>query len=148
MTCISKIENITTSLDFQNDDSLSMNYTEIILTCFPYASNSELFELTNNKNKYIRYPAFIALLQLRNSQDTILMILEKHKGDTTEYLEVENLHKKTVFESMLEMTQSEIDYYTNFKQQDFFTISQKETWLKLKASLHDNKTNAQQKYLQ
>lgn len=104
LQCAKNIDRLTQNAQFESVDSLRKAFSHEIWINLPYATDAELYELTNFSNKYVRLHAFDLLLMFRDKKDTILNLLEKHRNDTLEkiqYLEGHVMQEKNVYEQML-----------------------------------------------
>jgi len=136
LNCIDQIDLVTANPDFDRIDSLRAKYSHLIWMDMPYATNAELFELTNYKNKWVRIHAFDLLLSMgRDSTKTVLQILEKNVSDTLEYIEVFEgcfLDSVNIFQHILDKTNKTVEYYDYYEKRSYFPAHEKDRWLALK----------------
>lgn len=102
----------------------------------PFATDNELWELTNYNNKFVRLQAFDLLLNFRAKKLTVLQILEKNKVDTLDKVATREgclIYELTVFQRMVDMTKQAVEYAVS-KNEGFFFGNDEERWKKIKAS--------------
>lgn len=107
LQCAKNIERLTNNVQFDSVGFLRKAFSHEVWINLPYATDAELYELTNFPNKYVRLQAFDLLLMFRDKKDTIFEVLEKNQIDTLEKiqeLEGDVMQERTIYEQMLKKT--------------------------------------------
>lgn len=140
LRCAEHINRITKNENFRAIDSLMSEYAHEKWMKMPFASNQELYELTNYPNKYVRIQAFELLLEFRDQVDTIFLILEKNTGDTLEFIEDpigDVMYRYNIFEWLLKRA----DEWWQLQSNRNLLSQEQEALLKRLKLSHKNKDN-------